>query len=233
MPLPPFCPPSLPQVDPTSALRTLDMGPPADKADAAKAFRAFWGNKAELRRFQDGAITEAVVWEDGGAAERHLIVDRWAAGGRGWWVWHDGARAGGAACLRRQAALPCNIPAESHALPPSTPPPCHSIMVHIAQRHLPAGTIVSCHAGAMDAALRRKHSTLDVDVQVVRLCEAAAERLGCVQPPPPLLSATAAAAWLRALDGLLVDAVCLRVSVHPPSPGPAPLSNPAASSYAA
>lgn len=64
------------QVDPTAALRTLDMGPPADKAEPARAFRAFWGEKAELRRFQDGSITEAVVWEEGGPAERHLIIDR-------------------------------------------------------------------------------------------------------------------------------------------------------------
>ncbi len=71
-------------MDPTAALRTLDQGPPADQADAARAFRAFWGSKAELRRFQDGAITEAVVWEEGGPAGRHLIVDRWGwAGLRG------------------------------------------------------------------------------------------------------------------------------------------------------
>ena len=84
----PLSPPTRPQLDPTAALRTLDMGPPADQADAARAFRAFWGDRAELRRFRDGAIAEAVVWEGGGAADRHLIVDRWsrglggAAGGR-------------------------------------------------------------------------------------------------------------------------------------------------------
>lgn len=42
------------QVDATAALRTLDMGPPADRAKEAAAFRAFWGDKAELRRFQVG-----------------------------------------------------------------------------------------------------------------------------------------------------------------------------------
>ena len=41
-----------PQVDPTAALRTLDMGPAADRAKEAAAFRKFWGDKAELRRFQ-------------------------------------------------------------------------------------------------------------------------------------------------------------------------------------
>lgn len=48
------CPPYRPplQVDATAALRTLDMGPSADRAKEAAAFRAFWGDKAELRRFQ-------------------------------------------------------------------------------------------------------------------------------------------------------------------------------------
>ncbi|GAB4820593.1 hypothetical protein N2152v2_007639 [Parachlorella kessleri] len=63
------------QVDPTAALRAVDIGPPADQATAAKAFREFWGDRSELRRFQDGAICEAVVWECG-PAERHLIPDR-------------------------------------------------------------------------------------------------------------------------------------------------------------
>ena len=42
---------------------------------AAAKFRRFWGDKAELRRFQDGNIAEAVVWECG-PAERHSVVDR-------------------------------------------------------------------------------------------------------------------------------------------------------------
>ena len=42
---------------------------------AAAKFRQFWGDKAELRRFQDGNIAEAVVWECG-PAERHSVVDR-------------------------------------------------------------------------------------------------------------------------------------------------------------
>lgn len=62
-------------MDATAALRGLDLGPPADSGEAARAFRAFWGDKAELRRFQDGLIAEAVVWE-ADPAERHLIVDR-------------------------------------------------------------------------------------------------------------------------------------------------------------
>ena len=30
---------------------------------AAQAFRAFWGDKSELRRFKDGTILEAVIWD--------------------------------------------------------------------------------------------------------------------------------------------------------------------------
>jgi U3 small nucleolar RNA-associated protein 22 len=47
----------LPQVllgvtlDPTAAMRPVDMGPAAEDTAAAADFRAFWGNKAELRRF--------------------------------------------------------------------------------------------------------------------------------------------------------------------------------------
>ena len=84
--------------------RTVDMGPAADDADAVRAFRAFWGEKSELRRFpvssrwlrkpaelfacdqssqhvtrhssmQDGNIAEAVVW-DAPAGERHLVLDQ-------------------------------------------------------------------------------------------------------------------------------------------------------------
>ena len=39
------------QLDPATALRAVDMGPAADSPQAA-AFRAFWGERAELRRFQ-------------------------------------------------------------------------------------------------------------------------------------------------------------------------------------
>jgi len=62
------------RLDPTAALRSVDIGPPADSGAPAAEFRAFWGEKSELRRFQDGKICEAVVWE-GAAADRHLIVD--------------------------------------------------------------------------------------------------------------------------------------------------------------
>lgn len=49
---PPRCVRLLVWLDPAAALRMVDIGPPADDAGAAKAFRAFWGHRAELRRFQ-------------------------------------------------------------------------------------------------------------------------------------------------------------------------------------
>lgn len=63
------------RLDATLASRPTDIGPAADDTRAAAAFRAFWGDRSELRRFQDGKISEAVVW-DCAAAERHRIPDR-------------------------------------------------------------------------------------------------------------------------------------------------------------
>ncbi|KAF5838727.1 Nrap protein [Dunaliella salina] len=63
------------RLDPTQALRLVDVGPAADDAKAAAKFRAFWGEASELRRFQDGKISEAVVWPAAQGA-RHTIPDR-------------------------------------------------------------------------------------------------------------------------------------------------------------
>lgn len=38
-------------LDAAAATRPVDMGPAAEDAAAAAEFRAFWGDKAELRRF--------------------------------------------------------------------------------------------------------------------------------------------------------------------------------------
>lgn len=54
--------------------RVVDVGPPADDAAAAARFRALWRDKSELRRFQDGKICEAVVWEAPPDA-RHTVPD--------------------------------------------------------------------------------------------------------------------------------------------------------------
>jgi U3 small nucleolar RNA-associated protein 22 len=45
-----------------AATRILDMGPIAGDAAGCEAFRALWGEKAEMRRFKDGTIAESVVW---------------------------------------------------------------------------------------------------------------------------------------------------------------------------
>lgn len=43
--------------------RIVDHGPPVEDKNAAAAFRAFWGDKAELRRFKDGSIEESLIWD--------------------------------------------------------------------------------------------------------------------------------------------------------------------------
>lgn len=62
-------------VDPDNAGRIVDKGPSADDKDASAAFRRFWRGKSELRRFKDGAIIEAVVWDEISADDRHLVLD--------------------------------------------------------------------------------------------------------------------------------------------------------------
>ncbi|KAH7378732.1 pre-rRNA processing protein Utp22 [Pyrenochaeta sp. MPI-SDFR-AT-0127] len=48
--------------NPANANRTIDHGPSAENKPEAAAFRKFWGEKAELRRFKDGSILESIVW---------------------------------------------------------------------------------------------------------------------------------------------------------------------------
>ncbi|KAH8417147.1 hypothetical protein KR222_004756, partial [Zaprionus bogoriensis] len=62
---------------PEHAYDVLDKGPASNvDPQAAAEFRKFWGDKSELRRFQDGTITEAVVWAASTDAPRQkrLIV---------------------------------------------------------------------------------------------------------------------------------------------------------------
>ena len=64
------------RIEGSLATRMVDVGPPADdKTGAVERFRAFWGPKAELRRFQDGKISEAVVWECP-PSDRHKVPDK-------------------------------------------------------------------------------------------------------------------------------------------------------------
>lgn len=56
----------------------LDKGPQADQQPAADDFKRFWGQRSEMRRFQDGSIVEACVWASPTAplAERRLTCKR-------------------------------------------------------------------------------------------------------------------------------------------------------------
>ncbi|KAF7651428.1 hypothetical protein LDENG_00111260 [Lucifuga dentata] len=57
---------------PELAASVLERGPPADNPKAAE-FRQLWGSRSELRRFQDGAITEAVLWEGETTCQKRLV----------------------------------------------------------------------------------------------------------------------------------------------------------------
>uniref|UniRef100_A0A8C9XKN0 Nucleolar protein 6 n=1 Tax=Sander lucioperca TaxID=283035 RepID=A0A8C9XKN0_SANLU len=57
---------------PELAASALERGPPADSPKAAE-FRQLWGSRSELRRFQDGAITEAVLWDGESMCQKRLV----------------------------------------------------------------------------------------------------------------------------------------------------------------
>ncbi|KAL2091865.1 hypothetical protein ACEWY4_011663 [Coilia grayii] len=59
-------------LNPEHLASALEKGPPADSPKAAE-FRQLWGERAELRRFQDGSITEAVLWEASTACLKRLV----------------------------------------------------------------------------------------------------------------------------------------------------------------
>ncbi|KAM6289835.1 nucleolar protein 6 [Aegotheles albertisi] len=60
---------------PEFAASMLEKGPQADHPEAVD-FRTFWGEKSELRRFQDGSICEAVVWEADTICKKRLIPEQ-------------------------------------------------------------------------------------------------------------------------------------------------------------
>ena len=91
--------------DPAVAWRVVDAGPPAEETAKCKAFRAFWGPMAELRRFADGAISEAVVWDAMPSAARHTIPGQAA-------LW----------ALRRHVSSATAVTASAGCLDPSLPP---------------------------------------------------------------------------------------------------------------
>ncbi|KAI8044908.1 nucleolar protein 6 [Drosophila gunungcola] len=64
-------------LQPEHAYEVLNKGPAANEdPEGAAEFRRFWGEKSNLRRFQDGSITEAVVWgtAQDAPAKKRLIV---------------------------------------------------------------------------------------------------------------------------------------------------------------
>ncbi|KAJ2759018.1 U3 snoRNP protein, partial [Coemansia nantahalensis] len=68
--------------DAGEARRVVDLGPNPDvEPQAAASFRKWWGDRAELRRFRDGAIRLATVWGTGAMAieSRATILPRMVA----------------------------------------------------------------------------------------------------------------------------------------------------------
>ncbi|KOS15490.1 hypothetical protein Malapachy_2735 [Malassezia pachydermatis] len=68
-------------LDAQHAWHQVDHGPSPDTPDAS-AFRAFWGDVAELRRFRDGRVLESVVWPVKNLAQRaalprHILQYAW------------------------------------------------------------------------------------------------------------------------------------------------------------
>ncbi|KAL3436050.1 Nrap protein [Aspergillus tetrazonus] len=57
-----------------NATRVVDHGPSAEEKDAAASFRAFWGEKAELRRFKDGSIRESLVWSENSSIVHQILL---------------------------------------------------------------------------------------------------------------------------------------------------------------
>ncbi|XP_067840686.1 nucleolar protein 6 [Heptranchias perlo] len=62
-------------LNPEFSTNVLEKGPQADSPEAAE-FRDFWGENSELRRFQDGSICEAVLWQGDNMCDRRLIPEQ-------------------------------------------------------------------------------------------------------------------------------------------------------------
>ncbi|KAL8944818.1 MAG: hypothetical protein Q9216_000240 [Gyalolechia sp. 2 TL-2023] len=61
-------------LNPDTCRRTVDRGPPAEDKEASALFRNFWGDKAELRRFNDGTILECVDWSESDSTQELLDI---------------------------------------------------------------------------------------------------------------------------------------------------------------
>ncbi|KXH60473.1 nrap protein [Colletotrichum nymphaeae SA-01] len=80
--------------DPANMGRLMEYGPSAELEKEAAKFRKFWGDKAELRRFQDGSILECVQWTRQTSAEIceeivRYVLQRHASLGAGDLRFHD------------------------------------------------------------------------------------------------------------------------------------------------
>lgn len=64
-------------LNPEHAYNIVDKGPQSNEPEAL-TFRKFWGEKAEIRRFKDGSITESVLWCTANApiGEKRLICQK-------------------------------------------------------------------------------------------------------------------------------------------------------------
>ena len=62
------------RLDSSKASRSVDVGPAADNP-MAKDFRQFWGEKSELRRFQDGKICESIIWSTTESNKHRIVGD--------------------------------------------------------------------------------------------------------------------------------------------------------------
>jgi U3 small nucleolar RNA-associated protein 22 len=62
--------------NPSQATRVLDIGPSTNQLPETDAFRKLWGDKAELRRFKDGSISESIVWDIARPEEAAQIPSR-------------------------------------------------------------------------------------------------------------------------------------------------------------
>lgn len=60
-------------LQPEHANRLVDHGPSVEEQEAAKTFRDFWGEKAELRRFKDGSISESLVWSENAPVIQQIV----------------------------------------------------------------------------------------------------------------------------------------------------------------
>eukprot|EP00934_Nitzschia_sp_Nitz4_P000925 Nitzschia sp. Nitz4//scaffold6_size259037//47180//50993//NITZ4_001049-RA/size259037-processed-gene-0.4-mRNA-1//1//CDS//3329556818//925//frame0 len=67
-------------IDPETSQRVVDRGPPANLDAEVKEFVELWGGKAQLRQFKDGAIVQAVVWNDDVDSATFSNADKWSGG---------------------------------------------------------------------------------------------------------------------------------------------------------